>query len=107
MLATMFYLSKGVEIPQHDLDRKAVKLTLDEHGEVFDWQLVSGGLFRIESSDVRPEFAFRVAHYRNSWFYIRDDDTDSKDTFMLFTSLLSLRAGEAPKSSTPVTLPIR
>ena len=107
LLATMFYLSKGVVIPQRDLDGKAVRVTLDEQGEPFDWRRVTGDLFRIESSDVRPESAFRVARYRNSWFYIRDDDIESKDTFMLFSSLLSLRAGEAPKSSTALTLPVR
>ena len=107
LLATMFYLSKGVVIPRRDVDRKAVSFTLDEQGAVFDWQLVAGDLFRVESSDVRPEFAFRVARYRNSWFYIRDDDVESKGTFMLFASLLSLRAGESPKSSTALTLPVR
>jgi len=70
-------------------------------------QLVTGDLFRIESSDTRPDSAFRAVRYRNSWFYIRDDDPASKETFMLFGSLLSLRAGEAPKSSTALTLPVR
>ena len=76
-------------------------------GEPFDWLDVTGDLFRIESSDERPESAFRAARYRNTWFYIRDDDPVSKETFMLFGSLLSLRAGEVPKSSTALTLPVR
>ena len=103
----MFYLSKGVDVPERDVKGKAVNITLDEQGELFDWHLVTGDLFRIESSDSRPASAFRKVRYRDSWFYIRDDDTDSKDTFMLFGSLLSLRAGEAPKSSTALTLPVR
>jgi hypothetical protein len=107
LLATMFYLSKGVVVPERDLKRKAVTVTVDEQGELFDWQLVTGDLFRIESSDTRPESAFRAVRYRNSWFYIRDDDVESKDTFMLFGSLLSLRAGETPKSATALTLPVR
>ena len=107
LLATMFYLSKGVVVPKHDLDGKAVNVTVDGQGEPFDWQLVTGDLFRIESSDARPDSAFRAVRYRNSWFYIRDDDPASKETFMLFSSLLSLRAGEAPKSSTALTLPVR
>ena len=107
LLATMFYLSKGVVVPERDLNSKAVSVTLDDQGEPFDWQLVAGDLFRIESSDTRPDSAFRAVRYRNSWFYIRDDDPDSKSTFMLFSSLLSLRAGEAPKSSTALTLPVR
>jgi len=107
LLATMFYLSKGVVVPERDLNGKAVSVTVDEQGEPFDWQLVTGDLFRIESSDTRPDSAFRAVRYRNSWFYIRDDDPASKETFMLFGSLLSLRAGEAPKSSTALTLPVR
>lgn len=107
LLATMFYLSKGVVVPERDLKGKAVSVTVDEHGEPFDWELVTGDLFRIESSDTRPASAFRAVRYRNGWFYIRDDDVESKDTFMLFSSLLSLRAGETPKSSTALTLPMR
>ena len=107
LLATMFYLSKGVVVPERDLNGRAVSITLDEQGEPFDWQRVTGGLFRIESSDTQPDSAFRAVRYRNSWFYIRDDDVESKNTFMLFGSLLSLRAGEAPKSSTALTLPLR
>jgi len=96
-----------VVVPERDLNSRAVSVTLDEQGEPFDWQLVTGDLFRIESSDTRPDSAFRTVRYRNSWFYIRDDDPASKETFMLFSSLLSLRAGEAPKSSTALTLPLR
>jgi len=107
LLATMFYLSKGVVVPERDVNGKAVNVTVNEHGEPFDWQLVTGDLFRIESSDSRPSSAFRAVRYRNSWFYIRDDDVESKGTFMLFGSLLSLRAGEAPKPSTALTLPVR
>lgn len=107
LMATMFYLSKGVVVPERDLEASAVNVTVDEHGEPFDWGLVTGDLFRIESSGSRPDSAFRAVRYRNSWFYIRDDDTESKDTFMLFGSLLSLRAGESPKSSTALTLPVR
>ena len=107
LLATMFYLSKGVIVPERDLKGRAVNITVNEEGEPFDWQMVTGDLFRVESSDTRPESAFRAVRYRNSWFYIRDDDPESKGTFMLFGSLLSLRAGEAPKSSTALTLPVR
>jgi hypothetical protein len=107
LIATMFYLSKGISIPQQDLARGAVHITLDDDGQPFDWRLVTADLFAVESSSSKPDDAYVAVRYRNSWFYIRDSDVISKDTFALFEMLLALRAGEVPESRTPLTLPIR
>jgi hypothetical protein len=107
LIATMFYLSKGISIPKQDVDKGAVHITRDDDGQPFDWRLVTADLFSVESSSSKPENAYVAVQYRNSWFYIRDSDVISKDTFGLFEMLLALRAGEIPESRTPLTLPIR
>jgi hypothetical protein len=107
LIGTMFYLSKGISIPQQDLDKGAVHITLDDDGQLFDWHLVTGDLFAVKSSSSKPDDAYVAVQYRNSWFYIRDSDVISKDTFALFEMLLALRSGEVPATSTPLTLPIR
>jgi hypothetical protein len=103
----MFYLSKGIAIPQQDIDKGAVHITQDDDGKLFDWHLVTENLFTVESSSSKPNDAFVAVQYRNSWFYIRDNDVISKDTFTMFEMLLALRAGEIPESRTPITLPVR
>lgn len=104
---TMLYLSRGVEVPQKDLDNGAVYITLDKDGKPFDWRHISEDLFTIESSASKPAHAFLAVQYRDHWFYIRDNDVVTKDTFVLFETLLALRAGKIPKSNTQLTLPVR
>ena len=107
LYTTMLYLSRGIKVPQHDLDSGAVHITLDKNGEPFDWRNISEDLFTIESSATRPQDAFLAVQYRDHWFYIRDNDVVTKDTFVLIETLLALRAGEVPQSNTQLTMPLR
>jgi hypothetical protein len=107
LMTTMLYLSRGVQVPQKDLDNGVVHVTLGKDGEPFDWRHISEELFTIESSASKPQDAFLAVQYRDHWFYIRDNDVITKDTFVLFETLLALRAGEVPQSNTPLTLPLR
>ncbi len=107
LLATMFYLSKGITVPERDIENGIVHVTVDESGRPFDWRLVTGELFAVESSSSRPDNAYLAVQHHGSWFYIRNNDVISKETFVLFQTLLALRAGEKPTSQTPLTLPLR
>ena len=51
--------------------------------------------------------AYLAVQYRDMWFYIQDNDVASKETFMLFETLLALQAGEIRHSQAPLTLPVR
>ena len=45
--------------------------------------------------------------YRGYWFYIANDDPDSKSTFSMLTALFSLLGGQTASAQAPVlTLPI-
>ena len=107
LMTSMLYLSRGVSVPPQDIENGVVKITLDKNGNPFDWRHISEDLFTIESSSSKPQDAFLAVSYRGYWFYIRDNDVITKDTFVLFETLMALRAGEIPQSNTPLTLPLR
>jgi len=108
VLSAMFFLSQSVEIPENDVSRNAVTITVDEQGNPFDWQKVTAGLMKIRSSGVRPSNVYVATQYRNNWYYISDDDVESKKTFFLLQTLFTLQAGDLPKSMpTMLTLPVR
>jgi hypothetical protein len=43
--------------------------------------------------------------YRDSWFYIADNDADSKVTFALLSMLITLQSGDTAKITPLITLP--
>jgi len=106
-LATMFYLSKGVVIPDDHLQRGLVHVTQRRDGTSFDWLDVVGELFVVDHAREPPADAHLAVSYRGYWFYIADDNVASKDTLVLFNMLLLLRAGEIPEAKTPISVPIR
>lgn len=95
LLAVLSYLSQGVEAPASHQASGLVTLTLTADGQPFDWQQLLGGLMRIESSKRAPDNAAVAVAYRGHWYFLRDDDLDSKSTFALISQIFSLQAGSA------------
>jgi len=106
MIGILNYLSQGIEPPRKDVDLGRVTKTTLANGEVFDWQVVLGGLFRVLSSDSEPENAAVAVQTRNSWFYISDSDLDSKSTFSLVSQLMALQAGTSKQEDMPISFSI-
>lgn len=96
LIATMNYLSQGVESPPADLDAGRVTRTLDSADLTFDWQRMLSGIFRVQASGEKPDNAAVAVRYRHAWFRIPDDDLDSKSTFALLAQLLALQGGLTP-----------
>jgi hypothetical protein len=92
LLAALYYLSQAVEPPSEHSAAGLVTATRRADGTPFDWSEVTGGLFRIRSSRDRPANVFVAVEHRGTWFFIADDDLDSKTTFGLLTFLFSLQA---------------
>jgi hypothetical protein len=93
LLATLNYLSQGVEAPQGDIAAGKVRTTVKDDGKTpFDWQELLGEVIRIRSAPLRPQDASVAVYYRSRWFYIADNDLDSKSTFLLLTQLISLHS---------------
>ena len=101
--SAMYFLAQGVEVPQADVtDRVAGPNTnsglLGKPGS-------DERLFRVNSSAEEPERAAVKVHYRNTWFFIEDNDADSKTTFALVSMLVMLQSGDTSKVTPLITLP--
>jgi len=105
LLGTLYYLSQAIEVPAADVERGLVTRTRGPEDAPFDWGRVSGDLLRIRSSDRRPERAAVKVPYRGSWFYIEDDDLQSKSTFALLLGLFALQSGASAPPAPVLTLP--
>jgi hypothetical protein len=84
VLQTMSLLAKGVEVPEkHFKEGLVPPPPLDTDGMPFDWTQVTQGLFHVCVSKTRPKHAFVAIKHRGYWFYIPDNDWESKSTFDL------------------------
>jgi hypothetical protein len=107
LLSVLFYLSQAVETPPRDEQAGKVTVTRNAEGQRLDWVEATGKLMRIHSGDRPPAEAAVKVHYRGSWFWIADDDLDSKTTFSLLTYLFSLKAGSREMKEPLLTLGVR
>lgn len=104
VISTLNYLSQSVIPPDSDVTAGRVTKTLKNSGAPFDWQDLFSGIFKIQSSSgLKPRNASTAVEYRGTWFYIADNDLDSKSTFSLLTQILALQSGKAAGKETPLT----
>ena len=106
LLGTLFYLSHAVEVPPQHLVNGLATITRDESGREINWADVTNNLLRIRTQPNRPTNAAAAVKYRGNWFYIEDDDRNSKSTFMLLNYLVAWQAGEYETRGPVLTLPV-
>ena len=106
LFSTLYFLSQGVEAPAKDLQSGNAEVRKNVEGGPFDWNSSRSKLFRVHSSENEPENAAVKVFYRGSWFYIADNDADSKVTFALLSMLMTLQSGDTTKVSPMLTLPL-
>lgn len=107
LLSALFFLSQGISVPQEHEERGVVTVTKDEStSSAFRWKEVLGNLFQVSYSREEPKEAWPRVFYRNHWFYIEEDDLNSKSTFMLLSQLLSLQSGGLASASPALTLSV-
>ena len=108
IMSVLFYLSQQVDIPAQDIESGLVTVTKTENGTPFAWnETPAGEFFHVHVSNEYPETAFLAIPYRNHWFYIADNDLQSKSTFMLLTQLFDLQSGQSKYVGPTLTLPVR
>ena len=108
LMSIFFYLSHHVDTPKDHQAAGLVTVTRNQDGSEFDWGKTAGGsYFHIRQSETKPDMAFIAIPYRGQWFYLADNDLESKSTFMLLTQLFRLQAGSAKSSGPTLTLPVR
>ena len=64
---------------------------MDDDGQPFNWSKVTGKVLTIHSQERRPQKAYVAVQHRGWWFYIADDDQNSKATFSFLNILYSLQ----------------
>ncbi|MEW6071248.1 MAG: hypothetical protein AB1726_01460 [Planctomycetota bacterium] len=100
----LFYLSQAVEVPPvHEAEGKVTGPPVAAGGEL-DWFEATGHIFRIRSQSAPPAGAFVAVRYREHWFYIADDDLESKTTFSLINLLFAQQAAPSVAFSPLVTV---
>jgi hypothetical protein len=107
LMSIFFYLSHHVDTPQAHRDAGLVTITRNPDGSVFDWSTTAAGsVFHIRQSNEQPEMAFVAIPYRGNWFYLADNDLDSKSTFMLLMQLFRRQAGATKAVGPTLTIPV-
>lgn len=106
-LGMLYYLSKSVEIPPADREAGLVDISKNSDGTPFDWSQVTRGMMDVHYSKSVPKNAYVAIYYRNYWFYVADNDQDSKKTFSMLSQLYALLAKDVGQNNHPIlTIPV-
>ena len=107
LLGVMYFLSLSVQVPPQHQTAGFVTHTVDRAGTAFDWSKVLDPLMQIHSNKAVPVDAAVKVFYRQHWYWIADDDLNSKATFTLLRLLVFLKSGDQQSPSPLVTIPSR
>lgn len=106
MLQMGIFLSKGVCVPdEHILDGVA-PMTPGPDGQYYDWTQVTQGIFRVCVQKRKPRNAEAAVRYRGYWFYIPQNDVQSRAALAIFELLFSVQESEGKPLGPLFTLPI-
>lgn len=106
MIGILNYLSQAVNVPARDAEAGLVTVTRSADGSQFDWLQVFDRLFQVSAALESPAGAAVAVRYRDAWFYLRDDDLDSKSTFSLLAQLMALQSGSVGDRELPMSFSI-
>jgi hypothetical protein len=100
----MAFLSKGVDVPDAHVRRGTVHTFQSPDHRPFDGRQLTRGLFRVCVQKHKPFHSDLAVHYRGYWFYIPQDDVQSRTTlnFLKFVTETRSEAGSAPVLTLPV-----
>jgi len=107
IVSVLFYLAQNIDIPEEHKKAGLVTITKTQNGKEFNWNETPGGMmFKVRSGKKKPGNAFISVPYRETWFYIADNDLDSKSTFLLLKQLFNLQSGQRVYIGPSLTLPV-
>ena len=106
LMGVLYFLSQSVDVPKEHIEDGLATQTRLPDGTPFDWSEVLDNLFHVHTSRTKPRGAAVAVRHRGRWFYIRDDDEDSKSTFSLLGQLFMLQTGEVNRTDPVLTLPV-
>jgi hypothetical protein len=100
MMEIMRIASAAVQVPA--VDTNAGVAFVDPSatsGAADDWLVV-------RSSKDEPENAKLRIRYLNHWFYVADNDLESREEFALLNALFAVTGGTVPGANPILTLPV-
>ena len=106
ILSCMYYLANAVHVPKEDIDSKKA---FDIPAHISSSKIIQDlfkGLLNVCYSYNKPKDYYLCVKYRNKYFYIQDNDLNSKRTFMLLLELYNLQSGRRREKGPILTLPI-
>lgn len=106
LFSSLYFLAQGIDVPADDLSAGSAASQAHVAGSPFEQSGSQESLFRVHSSDTEPALAAVKVFYRGSWFYVADNDADSKTTFALVSMLHMLQSGDTAKITPLITLPV-
>ena len=102
------YLSQNIEVPERHKEAGLVTITKTKEGKEFNWEETPAGtILKVRSRKRgKPDNAYVSVPYRGAWFYIADNDLNSKSTFKLLNLLFQWQAGHIQGAGPTLTLPV-
>jgi hypothetical protein len=81
-------------------------MTPGPDGALFDWTRVTAGNFLVSSQKHRPRDAEVAVPYRGYWFYISNEDVNSRAVLSVLEILFALQESEDKSAGPVLTLPV-
>ena len=103
----MTFLSKGVEVPVAHVDRGIVQVCCTPEGHRDDWTRLTKGLFRVHVQRFRPWHAEIAVPYRDHWFYVAENDVQSRAVLSHVLLAIEHQVADAKTAAPVLTLPLR
>jgi hypothetical protein len=102
----MAFLAKGVNVPPSHVRRGEVHTYKALDGQPFDGRKLTRGLFSVCVQKHRPLRSDLAVHYRGHWFYITEDDVQSRATLSLLKFIIDVNS-QSGSAGPLLTLPLR
>jgi hypothetical protein len=106
ILQVMTFLSKGVCVPEEHVRMGIAPMTPGPDGQPFNWTQVTAGNFFVRSQKRRPHDTEVAVQYRGYWFYITQDDVNSRAALAILEILFALQESDGKSAGPLLTLPL-
>lgn len=102
----MAFLAKGVNVPAAHVRRGEVHTHRGLDGRPFDARQFTRGLFAVCVQKHRPLWSDLAVKYRDHWFYIAEDDVQSRATLGMLKFILDVNS-QSGSAGPVLALPLR
>ena len=106
VLQIMTFLSKGVCVPEEHVRMGIAPMTPGPDGQPFNWTQVTAGNFFVLSQKRRPHDTEVAVQYRGYWFYIPQNDVNSRAALAILEILFALQESDGKSVGPLLTLPL-